>query len=86
MFSHKVSSSAIGKFWIKFFHYISGVATIFLGTGSLCAAFNYNSFRTWTGEGDAFIIALMALTCLFTVLITLDFWIATAIKFRTRSK
>ncbi|KAF9797861.1 hypothetical protein SFRURICE_001464 [Spodoptera frugiperda] len=86
MFSHKASSSAIGKFWIKFFHYISGIATIFLGTGSLCAAFNYNSFRTWTGEGDAFIIALMALTCLFTVLITLDFWIATAIKFRTRSK
>ncbi|XP_022814950.1 uncharacterized protein LOC111348531 [Spodoptera litura] len=86
MFSHKVSSSAIGMFWIKFFHYLSGIASILVGTGSLCAAFNYNSFKTWTGEGDGFILTLMVLTCLFSVLITLDFWIATGIKFRTRSK
>ncbi|KAH9641176.1 hypothetical protein HF086_013033 [Spodoptera exigua] len=86
MFSHKLSSSAIGVFWIKFFHYISGIGSMFLGTGSLCAAFNYTSFRTWTGEGDGFILTLMVFTCLFTVLIALEFCIATGIKLRTRSK
>ncbi|KAJ8717890.1 hypothetical protein PYW07_005820 [Mythimna separata] len=81
MYPRKLSS-CISVFWIRFFHYVTGIASLFLATGSLCAAFEYRSFKVWTGNEDVFVPTITAFTWIFTILVTLDFWIMTGNRIR----
>ncbi|KAG6452024.1 hypothetical protein O3G_MSEX007406 [Manduca sexta] len=68
--------SRLNVFWIKFIHYVTGVCSIFLSAFSLCAAFRIEHFSMWTGNIGVDSI-LIFITCLFTVFVSINFWIFT---------
>ncbi|CAK1584532.1 unnamed protein product [Parnassius mnemosyne] len=70
----KLSTSVNTIIFIKITHYLTGIATLFCAAASLCYGFDKRSFRVWIGN-DAAIHALMAITWVFTISVSLNFWI-----------
>ncbi|PZC83846.1 hypothetical protein B5X24_HaOG207003 [Helicoverpa armigera] len=82
IFAARISES-INMLWVRLFHYFTGIFTLFLAAGSLCEAFKYDFFRTWTSN-EVFVPILIYITWIFTALVSLDFWIWCGIRIRNR--
>lgn len=80
MLAHQRSFSIGWLNTCRCFHYLTGISTLFLATGSLCYGFQTRSFIDWTGRGEGAVLALVIVNWIITALVALDLWIVMITK------
>lgn len=61
-------------YWMTTIHCITGICTLYAAAASLCLGFYKAEFKSWFGN-DSNTIVLIVLTCIYTFLVTLDYWL-----------
>ncbi|CAD0203176.1 unnamed protein product [Chrysodeixis includens] len=69
MLGHRRSWSDGWMYTLRFFHYFTGIGSLFLATATLCYGFQTRSFIDWTERGEGCVLALVVANCIMTALV-----------------